>query len=965
LNRFIVVDFETTGSHPRQGDSIIQIGAVTVDDGEITECYSTLVNPGQPIPSFITSLTGISDEMVADAPTIEEVLPDLLRMLDGRTFVAHNASFDLLFLQEALHSQGYYTFDGYVLDTVELSRFLLPMQGSYRLAELADDLEIEHENPHQADSDAMATANLLLKLLKILGGLPLITLQRLQLLVASFRSDISVLLSHMEMEKLMQVSFAAEQGAASPDEENWDVYRGLALRIRQPEVRAQAAREPVYPAELDVFLEGVLRERGTLAQVNERYQYREAQEAMIRAVYAAMNDGAHLLVEAGTGTGKSLGYLLPTLLWSKWHQQQAVVSTHTIHLQDQLFHKDIPMLQAALPFSFTAARLKGRSNYLCLRKFEQSLEETGEGASHELRLTKAQMVTWLTQTETGDVEEVSLPPAGEVLWQQVKSDANSCLHRNCPWFTRCYYFQAKERAKDADVLIVNHALLLSDLQAESRILPRYEVAVIDEAHQLEDVASQQFGVQFSSAGLSNLLDRLAVDQEQGVPQRLADELGSWQPELREQAAAGLADLAERQLAAREGFHQWIRSFTDWAVKHAKDATETGRATVRFRASDFAGRQQRIVGKAKETIEQLGLLAGAAEQLLGLVKEQSEQPPFAVRSLATNLEGILDDLQQRMDILHFLFLSEQPDYVCWAEVEIRTTRKQLYLFAAPLDVSGSLAEQLFADRRSITLTSATLTVKDSFAHIIERYGLSRLPGERVRTLSLPSPFDYEQQGLILIPSDFPSLGKETEGVYLEAVTQGCADLVRAANGRTLILFTSYAMLRQVYDGLKEQLADENYRLLGHGIDSGNRSKLVRMFQREPKAVLLGNSSFWEGVDIPGEALSCLVIVRLPFQPPNLPLLEGRYEKVKAEQKNPFMTLSLPHAVIRFKQGIGRLIRQQSDRGVIAVFDARIVESRYGRAFLQSLPPFRIETGKWTQLRELVRPFLYSMHPHADS
>jgi len=958
LNRFVVVDFETTGSHPRQGDSIIQIGAVAIDDGQITESFSSLVNPGKSIPPFITQLTGITDEMVADAPTLEEVLPRFLRMLDGRTFVAHNASFDLQFLQEALLSQGYYTFDGYVLDTVELSRFLLPMQNSYRLGELADDLQIEHDRPHQADSDAMATAQLFLHLMEVLHQLPLVTIQRLQMLVSSFRSDVAVLLRHIELEKMIDPSLDGRE--TSPDKQQdgmWDIFRQLALRKREPQRASTAQPEPYAVKELADALDELIAEQASLGRTIPGYQRREAQEAMMRAVFEAMQDGTHLLVEAGTGTGKSLAYLLPSILWAKWNQEQVVVSTHTIHLQEQLFQKEIPALQQSLPFTFSATTLKGRGNYLCLRKFEQSLEESAEGTSQELRLVKSQMLTWLTQTTTGDVEELSLPPAGMLFWQQVKSDTGSCLHRNCPWFSRCYYFQAKERARAADLLIVNHALLISDLDAESRILPPYQVAVLDEAHHLEEIATQHLGVQFSTTQLHFLIDRLGVDPGSTL-RRFVEELVEWRHDVKTNADSLLRNLSRNHPVLRDAVQQWTQLLYHWAVKRGEETTDSGRETVRYQRDSFTGRNERLRKSSVKVIRLLTEYAQELEQLMQLVPA-GEKPPFAFRSLRTDLAGLIRELGQAAEILHQLLIEVDESFVFWMEMESRTARKHVYLFAAPVEVSAALAARLFTEKRSLVLTSATLTVKQSFSYVLERYGLTELPENRVRTLSLPSPFQYEEQGLMLIPSDFPLLGKESEESHLNALVQGCVDIVRAARGRTMILFTSYSMLRQVYQGMKELLADEPFTLLGHGIDSGNRSKLVRMFQRQDNAVLLGTSSFWEGVDIPGEALSCLVIVRLPFTPPNHPVYEGRAARLKEMGKNPFMTLALPQAVIQFKQGVGRLIRHHQDRGVIVVLDTRIVESRYGRAFLQSLPDYRMKTGPWVQLREEIAPFLHGM------
>ncbi|RNB81668.1 ATP-dependent helicase DinG [Brevibacillus fluminis] len=940
MEQFCIVDFETTGGSPRQGDAIIQIGAVTIDHGQITNRYATFVKPEQPIPAFITSLTGITDEMVADAPTLDEALPGLLRLLKGRVFVAHNASFDLQFLQEALLSQGYYTFDGNVIDTVELARMLLPIQGSYRLTELADDLEISHDNPHQADSDAQATAQLFLHLLQILDDLPLVVIQRLQMLVHTFRSDITALLRYVEMEKLADLS---DEQAPDP---KWDIYRQFALKKRFPLTSSPASGAVGMTHNLEEVLAGSLGD----------YQQRDAQQEMIQSIQSAMEDGVHLLVEAGTGTGKSLAYLLPSIVWAKQNQEKVLVSTHTITLQEQLFQKEIPALQKALPFSFTAAQMKGRGNYLCLRKFEQNINEGAQEYSHEIQLAKAQMVTWLTQTESGDVEELHLPPSGQLFWQQVKSDTNSCLNRKCPWFSRCYYFQAKERAREAEIVIVNHALLVSDLETESGILPSYQVGIIDEAHQLEDAATQHMGFHYSTVQMLFLLDRLGAEAPERLLSQLLTEFAQWKEEERSLTVELGRRFDRLQVDLREAVTEWSQHAYNYAAKQAKEMNEIGRISVRYKKGKFQGKQAKILPAAEKvialTLDYAKLIEETAVQMI----QGEEQVPFAVKSLLTDARGLSDDLKKAAELIHALFLADDKDFVYWMELESRTSRKYVYFTAAPLDVSVPLSEKLFAGKRSMTLTSATLTVKNSFDYMKERYGLQQLPKERVRTLSLPSPFDYEHQGLVLIPSDFPPFNKETESLYLDAVIQGSVDVIRASQGRTMILFTSYTMLRQVYDGLKQLLDENQFTLLGHGIDSSNRSKLIKKFKQSERAVLLGTSSFWEGVDIAGDALSSLIIVRLPFVPPNHPILEARSEMLKDAGKNAFMSLHLPHAVIRFKQGVGRLIRHHRDRGVIVLFDPRVIEARYGRAFLQSLPPFQKESGPWIQLRERIEPFL---------
>lgn len=465
------------------------------------------------------------------------------------------------------------------------------------------------------------------------------------------------------------------------------------------------------------------------------------------------------------------------------------------------------------------------------------------------------------------------------------------------------------------------------------------------------------GLHYSTVQLQFLMERLHVETPDRLLSQLMYEYTVYIKEKQDDVREIEQNLLKMHADWRDSVQHWSQLLYQWALKQTSETNEIGRISVRYKKRKFQGKKAKIVESCKRVIAHALDYAKEMEQLITRISDDTkENRPYVLGSLLTDARGLFEDTRRAAERLHTLFLADEPRYVYWMELESRTSRKHVYFFAAPLEVAGPLVEKLFQDRRSLTLTSATLTVKHSFDYMKECYGLDRLPPERVRTLALNSPFEYQKQGLVLIPSDFPSLGKGMEQVYLDSVIQGCADVIRASSGRTLILFTSYTMLRQVYEGIKELLDGEGFTLLGHGIDSSNRTKLIKKFKESDQAVLLGTNSFWEGVDVPGHALSSLVIVRLPFLPPNHPVLEARSEQIKEEGRNPFMSLALPHAVIRFKQGVGRLIRHHRDKGVIIVFDARVIEARYGRAFLQSLPPFQMETGPWTTLREQITPFL---------
>lgn len=938
LNTFAVVDFETTGNRPKEGDRIIQIGAVLVRDGEIVDRFASLVNPETAISPFIEKLTGISDEMVADAPLIEDVLPQLLKMLDGAVFVAHNVFFDLAFLQNALADAGYRPFTGPLLDTVELSRLLLPAQEGYRLSDLAVGLDIMHDRPHQADSDAEATAYILLYLLEKLRNLPLLTIQRLKEMSRPLHSDIELLLSDMEREKV-------KAGEYEPGEELEAVHQ-ICLKRK---IGTDRLTDSALVSEGDFlsFVDGLFGEEGALAAYMPGFELRPAQVTMMKQVYESFEAGRHLLVEAGTGTGKSLAYLIPAVYWAKQQQEKVVISTHTIQLQEQMYNRDLPILAAI--FGDDAPRisvLKGRNNYVCLRKFAHSLEESHD--NYDVQLSKSQMLVWLTETEMGDVEEISLPSGGQVYWKQVQSDANSCLNRQCPWFSRCYYHQARRRAQQAEVIVTNHSLLFTDMHSEHRILPSYGYAVIDEAHHFDEVASRHLGDMVSSYQLEGMLNRLQPDKGSGLLEEVESAVRAWDAESYEESKHTIERAYQLVRETKDAVREMYQLLYQWSHQRAREAEEVGHTVMRYKPDDLNSRFGRAAVSAVRNSVDLLLDVGRKLEVV-YAAIHGDETPLEMRGLLTDLNGVLKDCQSYAELLHSMLLQSDEEHVYWIELDMRNTRRGIYLHRVPIDVSGTLRELFFDKKESVVLTSATLSVQSSFRYATDRLGLADLLADNsIDTALLASPFQYKEQTLICIPSDIPSIKGSSETQFIQALVQSLAQVAIATRGRMLVLFTSYSMLKAVYEPLKEGLKEADISVLGHGVDGGSRTKLTKQFRALEACVLLGTSSFWEGVDIPGDDLSCVAIVRLPFVPPNHPLVEARNQQLEAEKKNAFMQLSVPQAVIRFKQGFGRLIRTSTDRGVVLVYDRRIVEARYGRLFLQSLPETTILTKPTTEL-----------------
>jgi len=931
--KFAVLDFETTGGQP--ADAIIQVGLVVIEDEQIVSRYASFVHPEVSIPPFIAALTGIDDELVQEAPPLEQVVAEMQPYLQDSVLVAHNAGFDFAFLQRALEDSGYFKFNGMVLDTMDMTRICFPTLPSLALGNVCESLNIPHERPHRADSDAEATARLWLKCLSRFQAFPLLTAQRIASIFRDDPSDFGWFIDQQAALKERSVALDADSGR---------YYRQFYLAAQDwggdsPE-RDEAATARLLDMPFAEFYEGI---KASLQEKFAVFEQRPAQDQMTEAVASAFADSSHLLVEAGTGTGKSLGYLLPALYYGIREQKKVIVSTHTINLQEQLRQRDLPLLQDIFPVGFRAALLKGRSHYLCLRKYEQKLTYAEYEHGREDRLMAAQMVAWLTESEQGEDEELHFSRGSMDFWRSVASDADSCLNRSCPWFKKCFYHKARNEANEADLIITNHSLLFTDLKAEHRILPGYKHVVVDEAHNFEEVAVKHLGSEISWYSFVNAITQLFRDGRSGQLPFVRNRLLHAEDVSREKAGAWIAAIDETQLVLtdiRERWEELAAILYEMLAFAGGDAGE-GPLTLRTPKDRKPSGWGTLLDREEELYARLTAALKTLDKLLAEMKDQEELTDL--QGLVTNIAGSVKELYRHRDAVRFFLQQPDDGFVYWMEGTTQQKVKSLQLLAVPIDVSGLLQDAFFAVKDSVILTSATLSVGKTFDYIIGQLGLQKAASEKkLRTVLLPSPFRYREQSLMIIPRNFPVLkGGKGEAEFTSALTDSLADVAKAMNGRMLVLFTSYRMLRQVHGELKERLGGEGIQVLGQGIDSTSRSKLVKLFQGGGTSILLGTSSFWEGVDIPGEALSCLVIVRLPFQPPNHPLVEAKCERLKEAGQNPFMKLSVPQAVIRFKQGFGRLVRTASDKGIVMVYDTRILETYYGKHFLYSLPGPKIE------------------------
>ncbi len=949
--KFAVLDLETTGFEPH--DEVIQAGLVLLEENRIVSTYASLVRPSKSIPPFIERLTGISDAMLEQAPELDRVMGEIEPLLEGAILVAHNARFDLSFLQRAFSQCGLDLFNGRVLDTIDFLRFLYPGMASLQLNRVCEELGIPLQRHHQADSDAEATGRLWLHCLERLEGLPLLTLQRLcQIFDGSNAAiqDIGWFLNEVRGKKELTTGLDLDAS---------DYFRQFAIKAKEWPGE-QAPREdadgtepfdkpfPAFYAEMKQNLQAQF----------AQYEERQAQEQMIEEVYESFERENHLMVEAGTGTGKSIGYLIPALYYGIQHGKKVLVSTHTINLQEQIRHRDIPLLQRIFPVDFRASVLKGRNHYLCLRKFENKVNGLDLDASREERITAAQMVVWLGETENGDEEELHFTNGGKDFWRTVESDTESCMNRACPWFKRCFFHRSRHEANIADVVITNHSMLFTDVKADHRLLPAYEQLVIDEAHHFEQVASKHLGTEVGYFTMLNSLSWLFKDSRSGqlpfLRSRLdaSDDTDADGAELREKIDALYPKMIKVKQAWDELTEQLYQLLLDRSAGSA--SAPEGQMVYRLKPEALPSGWAHCQGTEDNLYIELGAALKILDPLLQALKETDD---YDIQSVITDLSGTVKELYRHREAAHHFMQMGNPEEVYWLEANSHYKSKSVQMICVPLDISPMLRQHFFEQKESIVMTSATLSVEKSFQYTCEQLGLQdSLESGKLRAMQLPSPFNYRQQALVLIPRDFPSVRGTADEVFVQKLSDSLNDVALETKGRMMVLFTSYRMLKQVYKRLAEPLEERGIQLLAQGVGGSSRTKLLRQFQDTPSSILLGTSSFWEGIDIPGEALSCLVIVRLPFQPPNHPLNEAKCEAIQRQKKNPFIQYSVPQAVIRFKQGFGRLVRTASDRGIVIIYDTRVIDTAYGKHFLYSLPGPKIEHMPADRLVPRIREWL---------
>ena len=692
---------------------------------------------------------------------------------------------------------------------------------------------------------------------------------------------------------------------------------------------------------------------GKIAGSHGRYEDRPSQRAMAATIAKLYNDGGVGLLEAGTGVGKSLGYLVPALRWAAANNERTIVSTNTINLQEQLVGKDLPFLADALDDQEVRfALLKGWRNYLCLLRLEQARSAGGTLLEESLQGDLVRLEEWAGRTKDGSLADLPTPPRPEV-WDEVAAEPDLCLRLKCPHYDKCFLFAARKQAAQADVIVVNHHLLLSDVAVrrssqnwgEAAVLPAYQRLVIDEGHHLEDAAAAHLGASVTRRALQRLFNRLER-RGRGLLPALVEKLGA----KRDLLSTASLDLVESRLAP--SVHACRDKASTLFDLLETFMHETGGLQVRL-TEQFADHAvwRAGLGPALEDLLREFELMGDALRLVRERHEGETKADAALAPLFNEMRAVARRLQAAGDGLRAALKPPPgtPPTVRW--LELRGKERNLAVTSVPLDLAPILRDDLFARVETAVVTSATLAAEERFDFLSRRLGLDAMSAEPT-TAIFPSPFDYPRQALLAVPSDVPAPNADASGHFLH-VTRIVLDLATASDGGLFVLFTSHRDVRAAATELRSRGIERRWPLLVHGEDA--RDALLNRFRDSGRAVLLGTASFWEGVDVPGQALRGLVIAKLPFKVPSEPVTAAQCEAIEARGGDAFMEYMIPHASLRLKQGFGRLIRTGGDRGVIVIADPRIVTKRYGRGLLDALPPARRVVKRWAEIQGMLAEY----------
>jgi ATP-dependent DNA helicase DinG len=870
MTSIVSIDIETTGLDENR-EAIIEIAAVKFNGRRVEDEFSTLVNPGKAIPDFITGLTGIDNAMVRQAPRFRDIMQELTAFVGDSPILGHNVKFDIGFLRKAGMFQYHQT-----IDTYELASVIMPNASRYNLGSLGQQLNIPLPATHRALDDARVTQACYVRLLDMARELPLETLQEIVELGNFVDWD-----AGWAFEQALQVR--AKEGIkpkqtrpASTPKPKID-----SAKKNYPPIEKNEEPTPLDPEEAASILEY----GGPFSRYFDAYEHRPEQVDMLKAVTNALSSGNHLMVEAGTGVGKSFAYLVPAALFAVQNNTRVVVSTNTINLQDQLIKKDIPDLQAALSLDVRAAVMKGRANYLCPRRLDY-MRKHGPTNANEMRVL-AKIIVWKLENDSGDRNEINLTgPIEREVWGRLSAEDDACTTDTCMarMGGTCPFQRAKQAAQSAHLLIVNHALLLSDVSTGSKVLPEYDYLIVDEAHHMESAVTNALSFRMTQNDLDRMLKELGGSSAGLLGRILTETHAALRPSdfgLLQQQAKRATDQAFRVEQLSREFFNILSDFIAIQREGQPQSNYSWQLRIVPSTRTLPGWDD-VEIMWSQTGETIGLLLKTLSEIHKALGEIYADGHENVEDLMGSLGTLIRRMTEAEAASSGMMHKPSNELIYWIEVNPRGER--LSLNAAPLRAGPLVQKHLWNEKASVVMTSATLTTHGEFGYV-----RNTLSAQEVDTIALGSPFDYESSTLLYVANDIPE--PNAQG-YQQALDRAIISTAKATSGRMLVLFTSYAALKKTAQVITGPLAREDIFVFEQG-EGASPNALLESFKTTDRAVLLGTRSFWEGVDVPGDSLSVLVITKLPFDVPTDPIISARSELYE----DSFNEYYLPESILK--------------------------------------------------------------------
>lgn len=744
--------------------------------------------------------------------------------------------------------------------------------------------------------------------------------------------------------------------------------------VDNPANRIYVVVEPIVKKEYELLdsqkIAALVKPGSPISKKLSGYEERSQQIEMIDSICYAFNNNEIAVIEAGTGTGKTLAYLLPSIYWALQNKERVVISTNTINLQEQVIKKDIPFLKQVFPEEFEAVLVKGRGNYVCLRKADDLASELELSLEKDEQDELSDLLSWARNSREGSKADLNYVPKDQV-WDRIAAEGDTCMRSKCPHFKACFVNNARRKAANAHILIVNHSLLFADLGIkrqtgdffDAAVLPPYHRIIFDEAHHIEDVATQYFGDRITRAGILRQIHRLYREQKglaKGHLHILRTKIKHYHRTIPQALYQGLLNEIETilipQVQQATTLTHAIMDQVYRVIQNNYSETIDKEIKVRLRpeVADFLMQTDQLEQEVANYFIALHDLSGELLRLVGLVRELQRHAQDKWDSIIIEVNAIAERLRVIAEILKDVLFNRDDEKIRWIETSAGYHSANIVrFFSSPLRIDTLMKTSVFEVFKTIVMTSATLTVEQKFDFLEQRIGLSLVPSSKKRHVILPAPFDYQRQVILGIPVDFPD---PSHPRFADELGKAIFKAITISEGRAFVLFTSYGLLNLIFNQLSASLELIGITALKQG--TLNRHELLRQFRHDKTSVLFGTDSFWEGVDVEGEALESVIITKLPFQVPSEPVIQARYENIEREGGNAFMEYAVPLAVLKLKQGFGRLIRRKTDRGCVIIFDNRIIRKNYGKRFLRSLPPTNMVTDNAEAVFSALKNFFNS-------